>query len=452
MLSVLRWSPERLARRLNAFAERQGLPDRIHPKTPYKWVTPQAQPRLPRQPWPSLIAALLTETLQREITPADLGWPADDIDAVPADTGLIVPWNAEGTLRALRAVTEAGDMDRRMFLMLVGSAATSPAHEWLIAHTAGPGAARTAGTRVPLEVVDHLDRITARLRRMDDQLGGGQLLELVHHHLRYVTGLLKQHSYTEVVGRRLHSTVAELLRLAGFISFDSGLHPRAQRYWIAALHAAQAAGDRALGANVLGFWSCQAKDIGQIREAVTLAQTARAGYGGASPEITAILELRVAEAHANDKAVTQAREAIDAAFEALTKAPSSGAPDWCYWMDEAQAHAQAGYCYLKLGDHTRARGHLRHGLTLQDTTYSREGALRHILLAITYLQQPHPELDQALTHGSLALDALASEIDSARCLGHLSRLVNALRSYRRSAGVAEFIARARLVFTSDALA
>lgn len=55
--------------------------------------------------------------------------------------------------------------------------------------------------------------------------------------------------------------------------------------------------------------------------------------------------------------------------------------EWCYWMDDAQAHAQAGYRYLTLGDHTRARSHLRRSLALQNPSYSREGALRHGRLA-----------------------------------------------------------------------
>lgn len=164
--------------------------------------------------------------------------------------------------------------------------------------------------------------------------------------------------------------------------------------------------------------------------------------------MTAILQLRAAEAHAGDHAATQARRAIDAAFDALTATPgSAGPPDWCYWMDEAQAHAQAGYCYLKLGDHPRARAHLRNGLSLQDSSYSREGALRNVLLATTYLHQDRPELDQALIHGGRGLDALTGEVDSTRCIGHLSRLVDGLRPYRRSPGVAEFVDRARPVLT-----
>ncbi|MGH3931964.1 MAG: hypothetical protein ACRDTF_18540 [Pseudonocardiaceae bacterium] len=39
------------------------------------------------------------------------------------------------------------------------------------------------------------------------------------------------------------------------------------------------------------------------------------------------------------------RRALDTAFDRLGEAPSSsGEPDWCYWLNEADAHAQAGYC------------------------------------------------------------------------------------------------------------
>jgi hypothetical protein len=68
-----------------------------------------------------------------------------------------------------------------------------------------------------------------------------------------------------------------------------------------------------------------------------------------------------------------------------------------------------------------------------------------VLLATTYLQQDRPELEQALTHGGRALDVLAGAVDSARCVGHLSRLVDGFGPYRRSAYVAEFIDRARPV-------
>ncbi|WP_339153754.1 hypothetical protein [Actinomadura luteofluorescens] len=73
-------------------------------------------------------------------------------------------------------------MNRRSILTLVGASITSPTHEWLIAPVTK--LAQETGTAVPAPVVDDLDAITARFRHMDDQLGGGLLLQLVHGHLR----------------------------------------------------------------------------------------------------------------------------------------------------------------------------------------------------------------------------------------------------------------------------
>ncbi|WP_320066848.1 hypothetical protein [Micromonospora sp. RTGN7] len=69
-------------------------------------------------------------------------------------------------------------MQRRMFLALLGSALTSPAHEWLITQPPQSVASAT-GRPISGGVVDHFDAVTASLRRMDDHLGSGQALGLV---------------------------------------------------------------------------------------------------------------------------------------------------------------------------------------------------------------------------------------------------------------------------------
>ncbi len=215
---------------------------------------------------------------------------------------------------------------------------TAPAHQWLLAAPA-TDLTRAAGTRVRLDTVDEIDTMTASLRRMDDQLGGGTLLTIVRAHLQQVLYLLKHSSYDETVGRRLHASAAELLRLAGWLSFDTSQHARAQRYWVAALRTAHSAGDQALAANILGFMSFHAKDLGQPHEAAVLADTARAGYRGASPRVVAILHLRAGEAYANEGSETETRRALDTALTSLEAADSG--PDWSYWLDGAQAHGQA---------------------------------------------------------------------------------------------------------------
>ncbi|MGH3852985.1 MAG: hypothetical protein ACRDR6_05695 [Pseudonocardiaceae bacterium] len=442
VLAELGWKPEVLARKLNNVAALHGRPERIHAKTPYKWLRGDR----PRTPWPALTATLLTDELGRPITATGLGWDGD-IEAISAISGLILSWTAPGSLRAVRAVTEAGGVDRRVLLTLLGAAACAPAHEWLIAHPAAD-AARPSGSPLPIGVVDHLDDIAGQLRLMDDQLGGETLLPLVRANLRHVLSLLDQRRYTDTVGRRLHATAGELMRLAGWLSFDSGHHPQAQRYWVAALHAAHTAGDRALGANVVGSMSLQVKDLGQIRESVTLAETARAGYPGGAPRVAAICDLRAAEAYACDRSVTECRRALDTAFNRLGDTPSSaGEPDWCYWLDEAQAHAMAGFCYLRLEDWGRARQHLRTALHLQSPTCAREGALRHILLATTYLRQDQPEVDHAVAMATRAVETLTGEVDSARCVGHLTRLIGDLTPYRRRPAIRQLTEHATGLLT-----
>jgi hypothetical protein len=278
---------------------------------------------------------------------------------------------------------------------------------------------------------------------MDDQLGGGNLHALLAVHLRTVVDLLEHRRYSETLGRRLHTTAAELLRLGGFLAFDAGRHAHAQRYWIAALHTAHAAGDRGLGANILGFMSCQAKDLGQTREAVTLAETARAGYPATTGRVQAILDLRAAEAYAVAGDLTNARRAVDAAFERLTDpVPGRGEPDWAYWLDATHAHGQAGYCYLRLGQWDAARSHLRAALTTQGVA-SREGALRQVLMATTYVRQPHPDLDQALDLAGRAVATLTGQVSSARVAGHVARLTGHLQPYRRNPAVKAFTDQAR---------
>jgi hypothetical protein len=264
------------------------MPKRVDLKTPYKWLRGST----PRPPWPDLTACVLSCELGCTIGVKELGWDGGSgILRVSADTGLASPWTAAGVLAAVDAVTDTGSMDRRVFFHLAGGALTEPALEWLIARPA-TDLDGFAGRRVPATHVDAIEEMTAQLRRMDDRFGGGTVLDLVRAQVRHVLDLLRNNAYSASIGIRLHACAAELLRLAGFLSFDAGRQGEAQRFWLAALRAAHAAGDRAIGANILGFLSCQAKDIDLLQEAIKLAEAARQGYPGGSPRVSAILHLR----------------------------------------------------------------------------------------------------------------------------------------------------------------
>jgi len=350
-------------------------------------------------------------------------------------------WTMDGTATALRAAVEGAAMDRRAFLAATGLGATGISRDWLLAPRL-TSAASASGRALPPETVDQLDTITGQLRRMDDQLGGGDLHPVIRQHLAFTVGLITDRRYSDTTGRRLHTIAAELARLAGWASFDAGRHGAAQRYYAAALHAAHTAGDRALGANVLGFASCQAKDLGHTSDAIHLADAAVTGYPGRSPRVAAILRLRLAEAHATAGNQRDTRAAIDTAFTRLADPSPGDEPAWAYWISPAQAHAQAGYCHLTLGDQPAAQTHLRAALDLQDPADSREGALRAILLATSYARQPQPDVEQAATHASAAVAALTGPVASTRCVGHLARLTTSLQPYRRKPPVRDLLDQA----------
>lgn len=124
VLTELGWKPAVLARRLNSVAALHGRSERVHAKTPYKWLRDDR----PRSPWPALTAALVSEELGRPITTADLGRGDDDIEAVSAISELVLPWTAAGSLHAVRVVPDAGGLAHPARRCRSGSSTRHPRH------------------------------------------------------------------------------------------------------------------------------------------------------------------------------------------------------------------------------------------------------------------------------------------------------------------------------------
>lgn len=332
-------------------------------------------------------------------------------------------------------------IDRRVFLAISGAALTQPALEWLIA-TPATDLERTVGKRIIDSDVDTIETVTAQLRTMDDRFGGGTALKVVKGQIQFVLDLLRDHRYTESVGTRLHQTVAELHRLAGYMSFDMGDYPQAQRFYLSALHAAHSAGDRAQGANILGFMSVQAEDLGMPEEAVRLVEAARHGYPGGSPRVAAMLDIRAARAYGKSKAARPCKEAMENAYSRLRDAPpETGQPAWSYWLDEASLNRQAGLSYLHLGDWANAQNHLAIAVRLNDdTVFTRDGAKSRAHLALAYARQRQP--DRAVDIARHAVDMLANEVTSTRVAEQVRQVRDALTPFRKMPVVREFEDRA----------
>ncbi|MGH3927145.1 MAG: hypothetical protein ACRDTT_30475, partial [Pseudonocardiaceae bacterium] len=230
------------------------------------------------------------------------------------------------------------------------------------------------GTRVDHAVVDDLERVAEARRRLDDALGGGSLLPATREDLRLVVALLKNSSYTEEVGRRLYAVAAEFGRLAGWLAFETNQPALAQRYFLAALRAAHISGDRAIGANILGYMSVQAAQSNTPRDAVVLAESALTAEQALTPAVAASLYGRLAlgAAYAGDS--TACRRSQDRAFDLLSRSLPENEPSWIYWFTEADAQGLAGWSLLALGQPAEAESHLRHAVALLDPSFTRDRA------------------------------------------------------------------------------
>jgi tetratricopeptide (TPR) repeat protein len=301
------------------------------------------------------------------------------------------------------------------------------------------------GRRITEAHVDSIDTITSQLHRMDDQFGGGAVLDLVKGQVRFVLDLLRDRSYPSTVGKRLHGTAAELLGLAGWTSFDASQHAQAQRFWIAALHAAHSAGDRALGANILGFMSCQAENLDLRADAIRLADAAGQGYPGASPRVSALVNLRAAQAYAGANDRTRCQAAIDKAYEAFrNQTADTTDPDWSYWIDEARVNDRVSHCYARLGDWQKAQAHMATAVRTLEGGQIRDGAVWRVYLATAYAHQGEPE--HASETACKAVEILSQEVNSIRGVDHLREVHEALAPYQKLPAVRDFRTQAQELF------
>ena len=142
---------------------------------------------------------------------------------------------------------------------------------------APPGAASARRSeKLSMPEVELLEQTTVMFRQWDAQCGGGLRRKAVVGQLHEITDLL-QEQHTEAVGRRLFRVTAELAELAGWMSYDVGLQPTAQKYFVLALHAAKEAGDRPLGSYVLSKMGRQMIHLGRPDDALELIHLAQYG-------------------------------------------------------------------------------------------------------------------------------------------------------------------------------
>ena len=359
------------------------------------------------------------------------------------DPVLVAPWNHRCTVEAVVVLSGGGRVKRRMFLVLTGPALTAPAHQWLV-HEPEPLVSGLAGRRVSGELVSRFSAMVAELRRMDDVAGGGSVLAMAQQLFAWVVGVLDRASYDEHTGRALHIVLAELGQLCGWASCDGGDYGLAQRYNIAALRAAHAADDRALGAHILAAMTNQAARHGQPAAGVTFIETALAGVRGqATPALLAELHIWRALAFATLRDASACTAAISQAHTQAEQLKPDDDPSWLYWLDPTAITITAGNCHLLLGQTEQGAVLLDKGIAELNESFVRDRQLHLTQLAEARARPGKQcDLEAAAGLGMESLD-LAESLDSTRGTDLLRDLYLRLKPYAKVPAVRDFLERAK---------
>ncbi|MBE1492419.1 helix-turn-helix domain-containing protein [Plantactinospora soyae] len=262
----------------------------------------------------------------------------------------------------------------------------------------------------------------ARLRRLDDLVGGEDLLPSAIGQLAVATA----RRATGRAGRRALPVVAEAAQLAGWLSADAGDPAGALHAYRLALATAATVGDRALGAHVLGSAGHLLTAGGDPRGGLLLARTGYLGVRRTGPAgLRALLLHRIALAAALCGRRRSAEAALTAAERTAGRRKPAREPSWLYWLDEDELAAMSGRCLAALRRPLRAEPLLT--AALARTGEPRTSAIYGAWLARTYLDLGEPERAGEVADAAL-LDAVRS--GSARAAAELAVTGRRLAAYR----------------------
>jgi transcriptional regulator with XRE-family HTH domain len=282
-----------------------------------------------------------------------------------------------------------------------------------------------------------LDRLEVRLcelRRMDDLIGGIDLVSLIDRELRAAIGVLQAAGGSRSRLRAL-LLVGQFAQLTGWVHADAGDPAGARRAYRIALRAAAAGGDRQFAGHVLGCLSHLVLADGDPHQALLLAHTARSGASpGASAFTRALLLQRVALAAAACGERREGHAALAAAERAADRSRPEREPPWLYWLDSPEQSAMIGRCLIALGRSLRG--------TRQLSIPRRPTGPRTAALYAAWLARGYLELGEVEVACRVAMRGLRNAIraGSARAATGLRQLhplllrhsdVPAVRNYQR---------------------
>jgi hypothetical protein len=445
------WSKGELARQVNRRARQMGA---HHISTDTSRVRRWLDGEQPREPIPRILSELFSERFGSVVAIEDLGLRT--AHQTPSVSGVDLPWAGPQTVALLSEFSRSDLMlARRGFLgsslqIAAGPALIEPMQRWLVptpaADVPAPLAEERRGHRLsPLEL-DLLESTTAMFRQWDAQCGGGLRRKAVVGQLHEVTDLLQESQRPELA-ERLFRCAAELAELAGWMSYDVGLQPTAQKYFVLALHAAKEAGDKPLGSYILSSMSRQMIHLGRPDDALELIHLAQYGSRDcATPRTQSMLYALEARAYANMGQPAKCRRAVRMAEDTFADAGLDGEPDpdWIRFFSEAELNGENSHSYRDLAYvagrsptyASLAEPVMERAVELfgKDTEHQRSYALNLVGMATVHLLKREPEQSVVLAEQALGIarkvrserlnNRLRKTVDTAaRDFGHVAEVV-----------------------------
>ncbi|WP_381793735.1 hypothetical protein [Streptomyces niveus] len=415
------WSKGELARQVNRRARQMGA---HHISTDTSRVRRWLDGEQPREPIPRILSELFSERFGTVVSVEDLGLRS--AHQSPSVSGVDLPWAGPQTVSLISEFSRSDLMlARRGFLgtslaLAAGPALVEPMQRWLVPTSpADQDGADAATARRPSRLsapeLDLLESTTVMFRQWDAQCGGGLRRKAVVGQLHEVTDLL-QESQSEVTARRLFRCAAELSELAGWMSYDVGLQPNAQKYFVLALHAAKEAGDKALGSYILSSMSRQMIHVGRPDDALELIHLAQYGSRDcATARTQSMLYAMEARAYANMGQPGKCKRAVRMAENTFADAGDDGepAPDWIRFFSEAELNGENAHSYRDLAYvagrsptyASLAEPVMERAVQLfeKDEEHQRSYALNLVGMATVHLLKREPERSTALLKEALGI-------------------------------------------------
>jgi hypothetical protein len=416
----LGWSCEQLISRVNQRRHQRGASP-LHVKTAYPWV----RGTRPSSDVIADVLSVLSEYTGRAVTDIDLDW--DKKRRRIRTRALDDPYNA--TAATLVRETQGDPMERRTFGLLSGAAVTAAALDLLM--TSAPAmAAAQDGDRVTPQLVGNVERTVRQARELDDSEGSSSTLLWAGGIWQNLGKLITDSAYHAGEGTRLHTAYIEMSETYGWMLFDAGKHPQAQRVYQTGLRLSREADDNTAiqqaTANLLASAAYQAVWLGQLSEAGTMLDVATNRKPGAlTPRLKAVLANRRVFLVGKQGDLQAIHRSEGQTREHLSHATDGDEPWWSTWLTTTSIDRQTGRALLAAGHPDLAEPYLAAATSTSNPGYPRDRLLGATELANARLRTG--DINGACTATQQAVD-LSRDVGSSRVHTYLRQVTTSLRT------------------------